>query len=108
MTDDYLYTNEELAEACGVDVRTVYRWKKNNNITEEINRLADASLGQYIHSANRRLIDVIEEGTEAGQLKAIEMLYKSLGKYKEQSEVTINETKTVDEKKAGLLKRLKG
>jgi DNA-binding transcriptional MerR regulator len=109
MTDDKIYTNEEMAEICGVDVRTIYRWKKNENITREINKLADASLGQYINSANKKLIEVIENGSEHAQLKAIDMLYKSLGKYKEQSEVTINEgNKSIEEKKATLLSRLKG
>lgn len=108
MVDDIIYTNEQLAEYCEVDVRTIYRWKRNSDITSEINKLADASLGQYINRANRTLLDVIEDGSESGKLKAIEMLYKSLGKYKETSEVTIKETKTLDEKKATLLSRLKG
>jgi len=109
MTDDKVYTNEELAEICGVDVRTIYRWKKNEKITKEINRLADASLGQYINSANRTLIDVIENGSEHAQLKAIDMLYKSLGKYKEQTEVTVkDESKSLEEKRNTLLSRLKG
>lgn len=109
MTDDNYYKNEELAELCGVDVRTIYRWKKNPDITEEINRLADASLGQFINQANRKLIDVIQEGSEHAQLKAIDMLYKSLGKYKDQTDINItSENKTVDEKKASLLSRLKG
>jgi Helix-turn-helix of insertion element transposase len=109
MVDDVVYTNEELAELCEVDVRTIYRWKRNSKVTSEINRLADASLGQYINQANRKLIDVIEGGSENAQLKAIEMLYKSLGKFKDHSEVTINEgNKSVEEKKAGLLARLKG
>jgi hypothetical protein len=107
MVDDNFYTNEELASMCEVDVRTIYRWRRNNNITKEINKLADASLGQYIHSANKKLIEVIEEGSEHAQLKAIEMLYKSLGKYKDQTELTVNTSdKSVDEKKASLLSRL--
>lgn len=109
MLDDNVYTNEALAEACGVDVRTIYRWKRNEAITKEINKQADAKLGQFINQANMKLIEVITEGTEHAQLKAIDMLYKSLGKYKEQSEVTINEgTKSVDERKASLLSRLRG
>lgn len=109
MTDDKVYTNEELAEICGVDVRTIYRWKKNEKITKEINRLADASLGQYINSANRTLIDIIENGSEHAQLKAIDTLYKSLGKYKEQTEVTVkDESKSLEEKRNTLLSRLKG
>jgi hypothetical protein len=108
MVDDVIYTNEALAEACNVDVRTIYRWKRNSDITSEINKLADATLGQYINQANMKLIDVIGNGSEHAQLKAIDMLYKSLGKYKEQSEVTITETKTIDERKASLLSRLRG
>lgn len=109
MVDDNIYTNEALAEMCEVDVRTIYRWKRNPEITAEINKLADASLGQFINQANMKLIEVISSGSEHAQLKAIDMLYKSLGKYKDQSEVTITEgTKTIDEKKAGLLARLKG
>ena len=108
MVDDNIYTNEQLAEQCEVDVRTIYRWKRNNNITKEINKLADANLGQYINQANMKLIEVISNGSENGQLKAIDMLYKSLGKYKEQSEVTINEGTSLEEKKAYLLSKLKG
>jgi hypothetical protein len=109
MVDDVVYTNEQLAEACEVDVRTVYRWKRNPDITAEINKLADASLGQFIHTANKKLIEVISDGSEHAQLKAIDMLYKSLGKYKEQSEVTVHEgNSTIEEKRAGLLSRLKG
>lgn len=108
MVDDNIYTNEQLAEQCEVDVRTIYRWKRNNNITKEINKLADANLGQYINQANMKLIEVIATGSENGQLKAIDMLYKSLGKYKEQSEVTINEGTSLEEKKAYLLSKLKG
>ena len=55
-----------------------------------------------------KLLEVIQNGSENGQLKAIEMLYKSLGKYKEHTEVTVTETRTVDERKASLLSRLKG
>lgn len=107
LVDDNVYTNEELATATGVDVRTIYRWKRNPTITAEVNKLADATLGQYIHQANRKLINVIEEGSEHGSLKAIEMLYKYGGKYKEQTELTINtDTKTFAEKKASLYERL--
>ena len=108
MVDDVIYTNEALAEACNVDVRTIYRWKRNGDITSEINKLADASLGQFINQANMKLIDVIGNGSEHAQLKAIDMLFKSLGKYKEQSDITITETKTIDERKASLLSRLRG
>lgn len=109
MVDDRIYTNEQLAEKCGVDVRTIYRWKRNANITAEINKLADATLGQFINQANIKLIDVINNGSEHGSLKAIEMLYKSLGKYKETADINIKaETKTLEEKKATLLSRLKG
>jgi Helix-turn-helix of insertion element transposase len=109
MVDDVVYTNEQLAEACEVDVRTIYRWKRNSDITAEINKLADASLGQYIHAANKKLIEVIADGSEHAQLKAIDMLYKSLGKYKEQTDITVHEgNKSVEEKRAGLLQRLKG
>lgn len=109
MTDDIIYTNEQLAEQCGVDVRTIYRWKRSDNITKEINAIADASLGQHINRANRTLLDVMENGTEHAQLKAIDMYYKALGKYKEQSEVTINTGgESVQEKKAALMARLTG
>lgn len=108
MTDENFYKNEELAELCGVDVRTIYRWKKNPAITEEINKLADASLGQYINRANTKLIEVIEEGSEHARLKAIDILYKSLGKYKESQDITIKEPKSLEDKKASLLARLKG
>ena len=109
MVDDNVYTNEELARLCDVDVRTIYRWKRNDKITKEINLLADANLGQYIHQANKKLIQVINEGTEHAQLKAIDMLYKSLGKYKEQTELTVKEdTRTLEEKRNSLLNRLRG
>jgi Helix-turn-helix of insertion element transposase len=109
MVDDNVYTNEQLAELCGVDVRTIYRWKRNPDITAEINKLADANLGQFIHQANRKLIDVIENGSEHAKLKAIDMLFKALGKYKEQSEITVNEgNKSIEEKKASLIARLTG
>lgn len=109
MVDDTMYTNEQLAALCGVDVRTVYRWKRNADVTAEINKLADASIGQYIHQANRKLIDIMENGSEHGQLKAVDMLLKSLGKYKDTTDITItSETKTVEERKASLLTRLKG
>lgn len=108
MVDDVVYTNEQLAELCEVDVRTIYRWKRNESVTKEINKMADASLGQFINQANMKLIEVIGSGSEHAQLKAIDMLYKSLGKYKEQSEVTITDSTTVEQKKANLLARLKG
>lgn len=109
MTDDNIYTNEQLSELCGVDVRTIYRWKRNPDITAEINKLADASLGQFINQANMKLIEVIQEGSEHAQLKAIDMLYKSLGKYKEQSEVTVKDGDgTLEEKRAVLLSKLRG
>lgn len=107
MVDDNLYTNEQLSDYCKVDVRTIYRWKRNPEITAEINKMADAALGQFINQANIKLIDVISNGSEHAQLKAIDMLYKSLGKYKEQSEVTITEgSVSLADKKAALLGRL--
>jgi hypothetical protein len=109
MLDDNVYTNEALAEACAVDVRTIYRWKRNETITKEINKQADAKLGQFINQANMKLLEVITSGSEHAQLKAIDILYKSLGKYKESTDVTIHEgNRTVEEKKASLLSRLKG
>lgn len=109
MLDDTLYTNEELAALCEVDVRTIYRWKRNPEVTAEISRMADASIGQYIHQANRKIIDIIENGSEHGQLKALDMLLKYTGKYKEATDVHITtDTKSVEEKKASLLSRLKG
>ncbi|CDQ21685.1 phBC6A51 family helix-turn-helix protein [Halobacillus karajensis] len=109
MLDDNFYTNEQLAELVGVDVRSIYRYKQNPTITEEINKKADSTLGQLVPEANRKMADLMRDGSENAQLKVLDMLYKATGKYKDQSEITVNEgTKSPEERKASLLSKLKG
>lgn len=89
MTEDRIYTNEEMADLCGVDVRTVYRWKKNEKITKEIEAQADINLKSRIGHAYGVLTEILfsEESEDKHKLKALEIFLKTQGKMKDTAEV---------------------
>lgn len=89
MTEDYIYTNEELAEKCEVDVRTIYRWKKNDSVVAEIERNADINLKSQLNRAYGVLTGILfsEEVEDKSKLKALEIFLKTQGKMKDTSEV---------------------
>jgi predicted DNA-binding transcriptional regulator YafY len=109
MTEDNLYTNEQLAALCDVDVRTVYRWKKNEAIAQEIERNADVNLKVHINRAYGVLTDILfsPEANENIKLKALDLFLKTQGKLKDRSESEIElKVKDADQAAADLDKLL--
>ncbi|MFD9628652.1 phBC6A51 family helix-turn-helix protein [Peribacillus muralis] len=89
VVDDNLYTNEQLAEQCGVDVRTVYRWKRDEDVGAEVERLADAGLKININRAYGVLQDILfnPDTPDKDRIKALDLYLKTQGKLKDKTEV---------------------
>lgn len=108
MCEDKLYTNEQLASHCEVDVRTIYRWKRDDAISSEIEKTADAGLKGNMNRAYGVLTEILfNSESEALKLKALELFLKTQGKLKDKSESEVKvKVSSVEEAEAELDKLL--
>lgn len=110
MSSDQMMTNEAAAIACGVDVRTIYRWKKDERVIREIEQNADINLKSRIGQAYGVLTEILfsEETEDKHKLKALEIYLKTQGKMKDTAEVKTEISVASPDQAASELDRLLG
>ena len=110
MSADQIITNEAAAIACSVDVRTIYRWKKNDRIIREIEKNADINLKSRIGQAYGVLTEILfsEDTEDKHKLKALEIYLKTQGKMKDTAEVKTEISVSTPDQAAADLDRLLG
>lgn len=90
MKDINKMTNDEIAEACGVDRSTFYRWKQKKEFNDYLNSLADEFQRSFLSDAFAELRKIMMYGKPHEKLKAVELILKNQGKLKETAEINAN------------------
>lgn len=90
MKDINKMTNDEIAEACGVDRSTFYRWKQKKEFNDYLNSLADEFQRSFLSDAFAELRKIMMYGKPHEKLKAVELILKNQGKLKETTELNAN------------------
>lgn len=95
-------TNQDIADEVGVNVQTIYAWKKDPSFVEELNRQVEFMNKAFLNEALSQLQKLITNGTvsDANRIKSIELFLKTQGLLKQTSDTKITikeEEKTVDE-----------
>lgn len=86
-------TNEEYAKRIGIDVKTLYNWKKITEFQDYIHELCQ----QHFKSMERLAIQKLREQVEGGRWQAIQYLLDGNGyKPKEQQEIQMDAKIEVD------------
>lgn len=88
-------TYEEIATEVGVDVKTLYNWRKNDaNFIAYQNAEADVTLYSFREEADAMLMKLIRGGNNGlGSIKALQLYYQMIGKLaagKEGTTVIVN------------------
>ncbi|PFY27956.1 phBC6A51 family helix-turn-helix protein [Bacillus toyonensis] len=109
MLDGVVRANQAYADILGCDVRTIYKMKQNEKISQEIERRADISLKTSLSNAYGVLEDILFSGHSSNgeKLKALDLYLKTQGKLKEKQETTAEVT-VKDSNTAAELDRLLG
>lgn len=87
MKDINKMTNDQIAEECGVNRTTLYRWKQDKSFNDYLNSLADEFQRSFLSDAFGELRKIMAYGKPHERLKAIELILKNQGKLKDVSEV---------------------
>lgn len=82
--------NDAIAEACGIDRSTLYRWKQKKEFNDYLNSLADEFQRSFLSEAFAELRKLMMYGKPHEKLKAVELILKNQGKLKDQTELTAN------------------
>lgn len=90
MKDINRMTNDEIAEACGVDRSTFYRWKQKKEFNDYLNNLADEFQRSFLSDAFAELRKIMMYGKPHEKLKAVELILKNQGKLKDTAEINAN------------------
>lgn len=84
-------TYEDIAKEVGVDVRTLYHWRKHDrNFIAYQSAVADVTLHSFREEADAMLMKLIRGGNNGlGSIKALQLYYQMIGKLVAKSETTI-------------------
>ncbi|MFB7304071.1 phBC6A51 family helix-turn-helix protein [Heyndrickxia sporothermodurans] len=82
---------EDIANDVGVDVRTLYNWRKQDrNFIAYKNAIADVTLYSYRDEVDAMLMKLIRGGNNGiGSIKALQLYYQMIGKLVSKQEMTI-------------------
>jgi hypothetical protein len=80
---------EDIAKEYNVNRTTIWRWKADPKFNEEINRIVREFQKSHLVDVNNILIQILEDGTEKGKLKAIELYYRNQGLFRDVVENTV-------------------
>ena len=80
---------EDIAKDNNVNRVTIWRWKANPLFNEEVNRIVKEFQKSHLVDVNNILIQILEDGTEKGKLKAIELYYRNQGLFRDIVENTV-------------------
>lgn len=89
---EVLMTDEEAGNKLGVSRSTIQRMKKRDDIWEAVNALAYANLFKDLPE----VYGALASKAKAGNIKAIELLLKFLGKYMDKQEIKVEATIEAD------------
>ncbi len=99
-------TNEEIAESLGINLGTLYRWRKNKMFNERLSQEAEELQRSYLADTYVELRKIINssKSSPAHKIKAIEIMLKNQGRLKEvqETKVDVNVQSDADD----ILKRL--
>lgn len=97
-------TEEDIAKEYNVNRTTIWRWKSKQEFNAEVNRIAAEIQKSKQIEVYAVLDKLLKSNNEKTQLKAVELLSRQLGLFKDviQNEVTVEKKVNVDD----LLKEL--
>jgi len=79
--DTHQYTVEEIGKQCGVNRRTVQRWKKKSEFIDYQNAIADKAMEDFLAETYTTLKGIVRLGkSDHAKLKAIELVLKNRGR----------------------------
>ena len=96
MKDINKMSNDEIAEAVGVNRTTLYRWKQDKAFNDYLNSLADEFQRSFLSDAFSELRKIMLYGKPHEKLKAVELILKNQGKLKEVQEVDTKVSTKID------------
>ena len=82
--------NDEIAEQCGIDRSTLYRWKQRKDFNDYMNQVAEEFQRSFLSDAYGELRKIMIHGKPHERLKAIELMLKNQGRLKDVQETTAN------------------
>lgn len=103
-------TNEDIANIIGVNASTIYEWKKIPEFNEELNKQGREYNSTMVIDAFQHLRAILNNpGTsDTSKLKAIELIMKSSGDFRETRDINISSDESNwDERKKKMQDRLK-
>lgn len=83
-------SNDQIAEQCGVNRSTLYRWKQRKDFNDYLNELTEEFQRSFLSDAYSELRKIMMYGKSHEKLKAIELMLKNQGRLKEVRETTAN------------------
>lgn len=101
-------TNEDIAKIVGINPSTIYEWKKIPEFNEELRKQGREYHSTMVIDAFQHLHAILNNpGTsDTSKLKAIELIMKSSGDFRETRDINIStDDKTWDERREELEKR---
>lgn len=96
MKDINKMSNDDIAEAVGVDRSTLYRWKQKKEFNDYLNNLADEFQRSFLSEAFSELRKIMAYGKSHEKLKAIELVLKNQGKLKDTTDINATVKQDVD------------
>lgn len=89
-------TEEQIAMENNINRTTIWRWKAIPAFNEEVNRIVKEFQKSHLVDVNNILLQILQNGSEKSQLKAIELYYRNQGLFKDNLQVTENKEITVN------------
>lgn len=81
-------SNDQIAEECGVNRSTLYRWKQKPEFNDYLNELTEEFQRSFLSDAYAELRKIMIYGKSHEKLKAIELMLKNQGRLKDVKETT--------------------
>ena len=88
MKDIEKKTNNQIAEECGIDRATLYRWKNKPEFNDALIERAEEFNRSFLPDTYGVLRNIMTYGQDAHKLKAIELMLKNQGRLKDVQEQT--------------------
>lgn len=96
MKDVEKKTNNQIAQECGIDRATLYRWKNKPEFNDALIQRAEEFNRSFLPDTYGTLRTIMMYGTDAHRLKAIELMLKNQGRLKEVQEQNTNISADID------------
>lgn len=85
-------TNEQIAEDLGINIATLYRWRKSKQFNERLTAEAEELQKSYLSDTYCQLRNIINnpKTAPAHKIKAIELMLKNQGRLKDVQETKVD------------------